>query len=133
MAALLASRTLSVPIACSPQKVVDFVSNPANLPQWASGLCLSVKQTAAGWIAETPYGPMPIRFVEKNSLGVLDHYVMTTPGVEVYVPMRVLPNGEGSELLFTLFRTPDMSDAKFDEDAALVRQDLDTLQKLLGP
>lgn len=133
MSVMLESRTLSVSIDRLPQEVADFVSNPENLPRWASGLCLAVRGSdAAGWIVETPYGPMPIRFVEKNSFGVLDHYVMTTPGVEVYVPMRVLPNGEGSELLFTLFRTPDMSEAKFAEDAALVEQDLQALKKILG-
>jgi hypothetical protein len=132
MSVMLESRTLSLSIACLPQELVDFVSNPENLPRWASGLCLSVRgSAAAGWIVETPYGPMPVRFVEKNSLGVLDHYVMTTPGVEVYVPMRVLPNGAGSELLFTLFRTPDMSEEKFAEDAGMVEQDLHALKKIL--
>jgi len=39
------------------------------------------------------------------------------PGVEVYVPIRVLPNGSGSTVLFTLFQLPGMSDEKYAEDA----------------
>jgi hypothetical protein len=30
--------------------------------------------------------------------------------------MRVIPNGEGSEVLFTLFQAPDMSDDAFAEN-----------------
>jgi len=74
---------------------------------------------------------MNLRFAERNDLGVLDHYVSPTPGVEVYVPMRVLPNGSGSELFFTLFQLPGMSDGKFAEDAGLVTRDLETLKAML--
>ena len=74
---------------------------------------------------------MKVRFVEKNDFGVLDHYVNPAPGVEVYVPMRVLSNGSGSEVIFTLFRLPDISDEKYAEDAGLVERDLRTLKSIL--
>lgn len=74
---------------------------------------------------------MPVRFAEKNRFGVLDHYVNPVPDVEVYVPMRVLANGSGSEVMFTLFRMPEMTDDKFAEDAAMVEQDLNTLKTVL--
>ena len=80
---------------------------------------------------ETPRGPMKVRFVGKNDLGVLDHYVNPTPEIEVYVPMRVLPNGSGSEVVFTLFRLPDMSDEKFAENIGMVERDLKTLKSVL--
>jgi hypothetical protein len=74
---------------------------------------------------------MNLRFVNNNDLGVLDHYVTSAPGVEVYVPMRVLPNGSGSEVLFTLFQLPGMSDEKYAEDAGLVTRDLEKLKGVL--
>ncbi len=40
--------------------------------------------------------------------------------MEVVVPMRVVPNGSGSEVLFTLFQLPDVSDEKCAEDIGLV-------------
>lgn len=131
MATLYASRTLSVSIDCDPGKVYGFVSNHENLPKWATGLCKSVRKANADWIVETPQGPMKVRFAEKNDFGVLDHRVSPAPGVEVYVPMRVLSNGAGSEVIFTLFRLPDMSDEKYAEDAALVEQDLRILKHVL--
>jgi hypothetical protein len=131
MTTLLQSRTLSISIDCPPDRVYAFVSNPENLPGWAAGLCKSVRRSGSGWIVETTQGPMNLRFAEDNDLGVLDHYVSPAPASEIYVPMRVLPNGPGSELLFTLFRLPGMSDEKFAEDAGMVMRDLETLKGML--
>ena len=71
-----------------------------------------------------------MRFAERNTLGVLDHHV-AAPGMEVYVPVRVIPNGSGSEVLFTLFRQPDMSDEQYAADTAMVERDLRALTELL--
>lgn len=131
MATIFPSRTLSISINCHPGKVYGFVSNPENLPKWATGLCKSVRRSNADWIVETPQGTVKVRFVEKNDFGVLDHYVSPGPGVEIYVPMRVLPNGSGSEVIFTVFQLPDMSDEKYAEDVGLVEKDLRTLKNVL--
>jgi hypothetical protein len=125
------ARTLSVSISRPPDEVYRYASNPENLPRWASGLCLAVRHTPSGWVVDTPQGPMGLRFVEANGFGVLDHYVRTAPGVEVYVPMRVVANGAGSELLLTVFRLPDMTDAQFAGDLATVERDLRTLKSVL--
>ncbi len=131
MAMIFPSRTLSVSIDCHPDKVYRFLSDVQNLPKWATAFCKSIRKSNAHWIVDTPQGPMTVRFVPKNTLGVLDHYVIPAPGVEVYVPMRVVPNGSGTEVLFTLFRLPDMLDEKYAEDAALVEDDLKRLKNLL--
>jgi hypothetical protein len=97
METILSSRTLSVSIRCSPGKVYEFVTNPENLPKWAQGLGQSVRRQGPDWIVDTPQGPMKIRFADKNRFGVMDHYVTAPSGDEIHVPMRVLPNGSGSE------------------------------------
>jgi len=125
------TRLISISIARDPRAVYDFVSNPTNLPRWASGLGTSIKNVDGKWSADTPNGPLEIRFIPRNDFGVLDHYVTIAPGVEVYVPMRVVPNGSGSEVTFTLFRQPGMTDQKFREDAEWVLQDLTTLKDVL--
>jgi hypothetical protein len=45
--------------------------------------------------------------------------------------MRVFPNNDGSELVFTLYRRPDMSDQEFAEDAKSVEKDLAKLKTCL--
>jgi hypothetical protein len=96
-----------------------------------TSFCKSARLTQGGWMIETPHGPMQVRFAEKNDFGVLDHYVSPTPDLEIYIPMRVITNGSGSELIFTLFRTPDMSEEKFAMDMRMVEQDLQTLKRVL--
>jgi len=125
------SRTLSVRIDRNPQDVYGVVSQPENLPKWATGLGVSIAMVGGEWIAETPHGPTKVRFTERNTFGVLDHFVSAEPGVEAYIPMRVIANSHGSEILFTLLRSDDMSDAAFAEDAAWVERDLKALKVLL--
>lgn len=123
---------VSVSIARRPADVYAFVSDPRNLPQWASGLARSeVKRDGDAWIVEAPFGTVTIRFAERNSFGVLDHDVELASGGVVHNPMRVVPNGEGSEFIFTLFRQPGMSDARFSEDRMTIEKDLAKLKELL--
>ena len=72
-----------------------------------------------------------VQFTPRNSFGVVDHTVIRPSGQRVYVPMRLIANGEGCELLFTLYREPNISDAQFSSDAAFVQRDLDGLKRLL--
>ena len=125
----LKARTLAVSIDCAPEQVYDFVSDPRNLPRWS--FFESVTKAGDQWVADTRDGPVGFRFVEANELGVLDHYVKLGSGLEIYLPMRVILNGEGSEVLFTLFQAPDMSDGAFAEDAKQVERDLATLKVVL--
>jgi hypothetical protein len=99
----------------NPLDVYNFISDPKNLAKWASGLGAAAK----------------VRFVERNKYGVLDHYVSVGAGPEVYMPMRVFPNGEGAEVLLTVFRRSGVSDEKFAEDTQWVRRDLEALKALL--
>lgn len=131
MATTHPSRNLSVSINRDAKDVYNFVSVPENFLRWASGLGKSLMKVNGEWVAETPEGPVKVRFTERNEFGVLDHWVSPKPGLRIYIPMRVIPNGSGSELIFTLFRLPDMSDEKFAADAEWVMRDLTSLKNLL--
>jgi Polyketide cyclase / dehydrase and lipid transport len=131
MSQLLRSRTLSISIDCPPNRVYAFVSNPANLPKWATAFARSVRRRGDEWIVETPDGPMGIQFVRENELGVLDHTVKLASGMEILNPMRVVSNGSGSEVIFTLFQPSGMSDEKLREDTRMVERDLQTLKSVL--
>lgn len=125
------SMHLSVSIRRDWREVYAFIADPRNLSLWAAGLGSSVRQVGGEWWAKTERGEVRVRFAAPNEFGVLDHVVTIGPGVEVIVPMRVVANGEGCEVIFTLYRLPGMSDEKFDEDAGLIEQDLDTLKRVL--
>ena len=82
-------------------------------------------------MVETPDGEVEFSFVEANELGVLDHVVNVSPGVEVHVPMRVVANGEGSAVMLTVFRMEGMTDEAFARDVGMVERDLATLKAVL--
>lgn len=124
-------RHISVSIHCPPNEAYTFAANPENLPKWASGLAGSLKQVGSEWIAESPMGMVKIRFAEKNTFGVLDHDVTLPSGVMIHNPLRVLPNSNGSEVVFSVFRLPGTSDTKFAQDTDWVMRDLQTLKALL--
>ena len=123
---------ISVYIARPPAQVYEFASDPRNLPRWAAGLARAeVKRDGDEWIADAPFGKVRVRFAQRNSFGVMDHDVKLESGVTIHNAMRVVPNGDGSEFVFTLIRQPGMSDAQFAKDKAAVEADLKTLKDLL--
>jgi hypothetical protein len=130
MAGTSESRNLSVSIERDAEAVYAFLSLPENFPKWASGLG-SLHQANGQWIADTPDGPMTVRFSEANAFGVLDHWVSPPSSAPIYIPLRVVPNGSGCELIFTLFRQPDMDQVKFQADAQWVMRDLKAAKQLL--
>lgn len=132
---MLESRTLSIFIARPWQQVYETVWRPQDFARWASGLSASPleKVDAVWWRATGPDGPIAIRFSDHNAFGVMDHYVDLGAGTVIYVPMRIVANQEGAEVLFTLFRQPGMSDQKFAADAEWVVRDLLALKALFDP
>lgn len=133
MPPLLKSITLTISIDQKPKKVYDFVSSLANLSTWAPSFCKAIKKINGRWVVTTMQGPVGIKITPRNSYGIVDHVVIPAPGIEIEVPMRIIPNGKsGTEVLFTLFHRPGMTPAQFREDQRLVRADLKTLKKVMG-
>lgn len=123
---------LHVSIDRPADEVYAFVVDPRNLTQWAKGLSRStLHQEGEQWVADSPMGIVKIRFVPPNRFGVLDHDVTLPDGTVVTNPLRVQPNGDGAEVIFTLYRRAGVSDADYAEDAARIRTDLAKLKELL--
>ncbi len=134
MTPLRAARTLSISLAAPAADVYAFVADPRRLPEWATGLGTTPTPLPDGaWRLETPAGPIRVVFAPANDFGVVDHVVtpLTRGGPAVDVPLRVIPNGNGSEVMITLFQQPGMSDAQYAADGALVHADLERLKHVL--
>ena len=125
-------RHVSVSIDRPPGRRYQFAANPENMTRWAIGLGTFRPGRDGNWVAEGgPVGSATVRFVEPNGLGVLDHDVTVPTDEIIHNPVRVMPNGAGSEVVFTLFRRPCVSAAQFAQDAQAVEKDLRTLERLL--
>ena len=105
MAAPSQAHTLTVSIARAPDEVYAYLVDPRNLPEWAAGLARSVEQRDGRWVVDSGAGELVVEFVPENAFRVADHVVTQPDGSQQLNPMRVLPNGEGSEVTFTVFRS----------------------------
>lgn len=96
-------RHITVSIARPCEDVYEFLAEPANFERWASGLGNGLRRIGGKlWRAEGPDGGVTVRFSDRNAYGVLDHEVETPTGERILNPMRVVPNGSGSEVVFTV-------------------------------
>ena len=109
-----------------------FAAKPENMLLWASGLAAGLTRDGDDWIADGgPIGNVRVRFAPPNDFGVIDHRVTLPDGTVVDNALRVVPNGDGAEVMFTLLRQPDLDDAAFESDAAHVARDLEALKRLM--
>ena len=90
---------MSVWIEAAPEAVYEFAADPHDWPRWAAGLAEGgLRQTADGWVADSPMGEVTVEFSPPNEFGVLDHVVTLPSGEAVYNPLRVIPGGVGERL-----------------------------------
>jgi hypothetical protein len=130
----LPTQTLSITVLRPADDVYAFLSVPANFTIWAEGFGAQLEQTdtPGTWRFKMANGKNATAvFTSPNPFRIVDHYVYPGNGQEVFVPLRVVANGEGSEVLFTLFRQPEMTDEMLAADKAAVLKDLANLKKVL--
>ena len=125
------TRHLTVAIDRPAAAVYAYVRDPAHLPAWAAGLAAGIRRERGEWVADSPMGPVLVRFVPVNEYGVLDHDVVLPDGTTTTNPFRVLADGAGSEVVFTVRRQPGVGDEEWAADTAAVAADLETLKRLL--
>jgi hypothetical protein len=116
----------------SAKDVDEYVSNPIHLAEWAVGLARRpVERIDGQWVVDSPLGRVVVEFAPVNGFGIVDHLVTLPDGRTVQNPMRVIPNADGCDVVFSVRRQQDMSDTDFAADIAAVRKDLDALRSIL--
>jgi hypothetical protein len=128
----MTSRDIAVPIDRPAAEVARYARDPRNLPTWAGGLAAGIEEADGRWFAASPMGRVEVRFPSEEP-GILDHDVVLPSGEVVHNPLRVLPDGDGCRVVFTLIRRPGVSDEEFAADAAAVTADLERLRAVLQP
>ena len=124
------ARTVSVTIGRPPKTVYDYLADPARIPEWS--FVDSIEPAGDGrWTAAIGDQTVTMVFAPPNGFGVLDQDVELSPGQWLHVPMRVVPNGSGSEVVFVSFRQSQYTDDDYDADIATVREDLARVKAIL--
>lgn len=130
---MFASTIIKIAIERPFKEVYDFIAEPLNFPSWASMPGGKIEPLGDGtWLADVPDGKLVIRFTPHNPFGVLD-YQAFVPGSEPepVAPVRLYPNADGCELIFTRFQLPGVSDARFASDNEWVVSDLERMKSVL--
>ena len=123
---------LSTSIERPADEVYVYVTDPTNLSSWAAGLAESpLHQVDGQWVADSPLGRVIVAFVPRNDLGVADHDVTLPSGETVTNPLRIVANGDGCDVVFTVRRQPGMSEADFAADTDAVSRDLAALRSVM--
>lgn len=130
---MLNSHTFSVQIDRPLDDVYEFLLKPTNFGKWVFAGDASMRHVGGrDWAVETSVGPRIIRFAERNSFGILDYFALLTPDSPPHpIPMRVVANGEGTELIYTSFQRPGMSEVEWNSVIEWVTVDLLALKSLL--
>jgi hypothetical protein len=108
------SATLTITIAAPRDDVFAFLADGANLPAWASNFAPAIRPNGDGWIVNQGAVEIGLEIPANRELGTVDLHITLPSGARRAVYLRVLPNGEGAEVLFTLFH----SDLRTDDDIA---------------
>jgi hypothetical protein len=123
---------VSTSIDRAAEEVYAYASDPANLSTWAAGLANQVVEVVdALLVVDSPMGRVTVKFAAPNQFGILDHDVNLPSGETVSNPMRVIPNGDGCDVVFTVRRRAGVSAEAFAADQDAVAADLATLRDLM--
>lgn len=126
------SHTISVSIDRPFDDVYAYLSKPSNYEHWAAVEPGTFKPLPDGdWKGNTEFGFRHFRFVPPNNYGVLDHAIFVPGGEVLYTPMRIMPNEEGTELVFTFFRRSGLDEAQFASAIEWIKTDFLALKNLL--
>jgi len=106
---MVRSRTISVTVEKKTGDAFDAILKmpPKMMPD--------AKIDDSGWWSFTgPYGKSMLKFNEHKPLGILDHQYVDEES-KWDVPMRVVSNGDVSEVVITLNKPDEITDNQFDQ------------------
>jgi hypothetical protein len=100
------AHTRSIAVATPPEALVDLLADGDRLPEWAPDFAPEVRAEGDHhWLVGSGDGQFRIRIRSSADLGTVD--ILSTEDERTGAFGRVIPNGDGSEFLFTLLFPPD--------------------------
>lgn len=122
------AETRTISIAADPGAVFDFVADPNNLPRWAPKFALAVRPEGEDWLVDQGEAEVRITVRVSPEHGTVD--LLSAADRRRGAFSRVVPNGDGSEYLFTLFFSAGTDRAAIDAQMAVVEEELRTIRAI---
>jgi hypothetical protein len=98
--------------------------------RYAPGFAKSVVREGDGWLLESARGPLRLTPAINADLGTVDFHLTAVNGTPSAVFTRALPNGSGTEFVFTLFLQSTAPDSAVAEQSDILSQELQLLKEL---
>jgi Polyketide cyclase / dehydrase and lipid transport len=123
------AETRSVSIAARPEAVLRVVGDPARLPDWAPRFARAATPTGDDrWLIDDGETTFTIIVPVSPPHGTVDLIRPATRTAGAFT--RVVPNGDGSEYVFTLLFPPGVPDDAVERQMLVVEDELDTVRVL---
>ncbi len=129
----LETATVTVTIDAPLETVSADIADPSSHLEWATEFFSgSAEDKGDGtWQMNVARmgGPVLMRIDGDTALGVIDMYLAPVGApFGAPLPVRVIPNGGGSDVLFTLTRFPDQTDQEWNEGLRSMKRELGNLK-----
>jgi hypothetical protein len=121
--------TRSIAIDAPPAAVLDVIGDGARLPEWAPGFAPAVRPDGDLWVIDTGDSELKVRLRVDRESGTVD--ILRAVDERVGAFSRVVPNGEGSEFLFTLLFDEGTDQAAIDAQMEIVDAELAAVRALV--
>ena len=134
--ATLQTEVVKVTIDRPFDEVTRYVADPSSAHTWATEFFAGPLQEGQGeeFIATVPMMGGEVRYRQDVDLdrGVIDVFLAPKGGeFGPPLPVRVVPNGEGADVLWTLARFPGTPDQAWEGGLESMARELDNLKRVL--
>ena len=125
------SETLSAILAAPARVVFNYLSDPNNLPEWATEFCLGLSEENGVYTAQTPMGELIMNVEADSKSGVIDMYASSDGQKGLPLATRALSLSEEQTLYtVTFIREPGVTDSMFQQQLGSLRKEMDNLRSL---
>jgi hypothetical protein len=126
------AEVVSLPIARPIETVYEFLLAPENFGRWAFVGDVEMRDLGGNdWAVETSVGPRILNLATRNDQFVLTHTARLPGGVPHPIPMRLMRNGEGTQLTHVFLQYEGQSEAEWRSAIEWVTADLGALKSYL--
>lgn len=122
------TETVSITIDEAPARITADLADPGKHPTWATEFFEgSARQDGEDWLVTVPRmgGEARMRIDADIACGRVDMFLAPIGApYGAALPVRVVPNGDGCDVLFTLTRFPGIDDGEWQSGLASMRREL---------
>jgi hypothetical protein len=123
------TQTRSIAIAAPREAVVALLADGTRLPDWAPQFASEARAEGDHWVVGSGGQQLRVRIKASADFGTVDIVSADDPRIGSF--SRVIPNGEGSEFLFTLLFPHGTDQAAIDAQMTVVEGELEAVRSLV--